>query len=241
MNLKTEAIVLSVQKLRDNSSLVNFYTREVGRSSFLLYGAHGRKHSNCAAYLHPLSVVNIDVNLRNSRPLNTIRELKVADANPELLFNPVKSALSFFMSEVLLQVLRTNERDEILFDFIRNSVLMLNESEKGLGNFHILFLVRLTRFLGFQPDPFSPSQNDFFDLCQVEYTNVRPFHNQFLTPQDASQMRLLLRMNSRNYPLFRFTKGERTETLKRILEYYKIHTESFGEIKSLEVLKEIFE
>ena len=241
MNLKTEAIVLSVQKLRDNSSLVNFYTREVGRSSFLLYGAHGKKHSNCAAYLHPLSVVNIDVNLKNSRPLNAIREMKVADHNPELLFNPVKSALSFFVSEVLLRVLRTNEKDDTMFDFLHHSVLMLNESERGLGNFHILFLIRLSRFLGFQPDSFSPSPTCFFDMRQVEYTNMRPLHSQYLSPEDASRMRRLLRMNNRNYPLFRFTKKEREETLKKILEYYEIHTESFGEIKSLEVLKEIFE
>ena len=42
MFVKTDAIVLSHKKIRDNAALLTLYTEEMGRASFLLYGA-GRK------------------------------------------------------------------------------------------------------------------------------------------------------------------------------------------------------
>ena len=239
MNLKTDAIVLSVNKFKDNASIVDLYTQEAGRTTFLLYGAQSKKHRGSAC-LHPLSMVSIDVNVRNSRELNVISEIKQLEPNPELIFNPVKSALSFFVSEVLLHVLKTNEKDDNLFNFLRNSIATLSESKKGLGNFHILFLIRLSRFLGFQPQREENASYTYFDLLQVEYTNTHPAHSHFLQGREADQMQKLLRMTPFNYAYFRFTKSEREQVINYLLEYYKLHTDSFGEIHSLEVLKEVF-
>ncbi len=239
MNLKTDGIVLSVNKFKDNASIVDLYTHEVGRAAFLLYGTKSKKHKGSAC-LHPLSMVNIDVNIRNNRELNIINEIKQLDPNPELIFNPIKSALSFFVSEVLLHVLKTNEKDDNLFNFVRNSVATLSQSKKGLGNFHILFLIRLSRFLGFQPQREETTHYRYFDLLQAEYTNTLPPHTHFLQRRETGQMQKLLRMTPLNYAYFRFTKAEREQVINYLLEYYKLHTDSFGEIHSLEVLKEVF-
>lgn len=239
MNLKTNAIVLNVNKFKDSASIVDLYTQEVGRASFLLYGTQSKKHKGNAC-LHPLSMVNIDVNIRNNRELNIINEIKQLEPNPELIFNPIKSALSFFISEVLLHVLKTNEKDDNLFNFINNSITALSQSKKGLGNFHILFLIRLSLFLGFQPQQEETTHYHYFDLLQVEYTNLVPPHSHYLQRKEAKQMQKLLRMTPLNYTYFRFTKAEREQVINYLLEYYKLHTDSFGEIHSLEVLKEVF-
>ncbi len=241
MQLKTEAIVLKTQKLKDNASLIHLYTREIGRATFLLYGAQSKRKGNALAFLHPLSIVSIEVNIKNSRELNVIGEIKQEENNMELLFNPIKSSLAFFIAEILLQVLKTNEQDNTLFDFIRASISLLDKENKSLGNFHIVFLLRLSRFLGFQPSIDTPYNSIYFDLKQVEFTSKQPQHQYFLKAHETEKMKLLLRMNYRNFHLFQFSKSERAEAIDRILDYYKIHSQGFGEIKSLYVLKEIFE
>lgn len=241
MQLKTNAIVLKIQKIKDNASLIHLYTQETGRATYLLYGAQSKRKGNALSFLHPLSIVSIDINLRNSRELNIINEIKQEEATMELLFNPIKSSLAFFIAEILLQVLRTNEKDDTLFEFLCQSILKLDRETKNLGNFHIAFLLRLSGFLGFQPSIDTPYTNVYFDLKQMEFTSQKPEHQYFLRSYETEKMKLLLRMNYRNFHLYHFTKSERSEVIDRILQYYKIHTQSFGEIKSLYVLKEIFE
>lgn len=240
MELNTEAIILSINKFKPNASILHLYTREQGRCALLLYGARSKAHGNEAAYLHPLSVVYINATIRNSRELNTIHELKSTENNLELLFNPVKSALAFFIAEILTQVLKTNEKDNTLFDFLCNSIRLLNDNKHNLGNFHILFLVQLSRFLGFRPNPSATPHYAFFDLQQGEYTTNLPTHNHILLPNEATQMQRLLRISPRNFFLFRFTKKEREDTLNKILEFYRIHTDGMREPKSWEVLKDVF-
>ncbi len=241
MQQKTDAIVLKLQKFKDNASILHLYTRELGRTSLILYGAQSKKKGNAIAYLHPLSIISIDVNIRNNKELNVIHEVKEEDSTMDLLFNPIKSAIAFFIAEVLLQVLRTNERDSLLFDFIRNSILILNHETKKLGNFHIAFLLRLSRFLGFQPTIENPLSYSFFDLKQVEFTTRQPTHPHYLRFDDTKKMFIILRMNYRNFHLFQFTKAERSEVIDIILDYYKIHIQNFGTLKSVYVLKELFE
>ncbi|MBO4530261.1 MAG: DNA repair protein RecO [Paludibacteraceae bacterium] len=241
MQLKTDAIVLKIQKFKDNASILHLYTLETGRASYLLYGAQSKKKGNAIAYLHPLSLVNLDVNIRNTRELNIITEIKQEEPTMELLFNPIKSSLAFFIAEILLQVLKTNERDDTLFSFLHHSISQLNHESKSLGNFHIAFLLRLSRFLGFQPSIDTPYNNVYFDMKQAEFTSRQPEHQYFLRSNETDKMKLLLRMNYRNFHLFRFTKAERSEVIDRILQYYRIHTQCMGDIKSLYVLKDIFE
>ena len=142
---------------------------------------------------------------------------------------------------MLSNALRTNESDELLFRFLKESVLRLNEMESGVCNFHIAFLVRLSAFLGFGPNVCDLSGARYFDLVQAEYTERRPPHTQFVGDSDARFLQSLCRMNYRNLRRFRFTKKERNELLDHIVDYYRIHLQGFGELKTLAVLHEVFD
>ena len=241
MTLKTEAIVLSIHKFKENATVVHLFTQENGRMDLLLYGAQSKKKGKSFSFLHPLSIGNIDADIKNSKELNTIKEIKQAAPTLEILFNPIKSTIAFFLAEVLSHALRTNEKDTILFQFIRNSIAGLDAQEKGLGNFHILFLLRLSKFLGFQPTIEEDASYHFFDLQEGELTIHKPIHNHYLRSNEIHQLKQLLRMNQRNMHIFKFSRTERMDLVERILDYYRLHLHGFGDIKSIYVLKEIFD
>jgi DNA repair protein RecO (recombination protein O) len=47
-------------------------------------------------------------------------------------------------------------------------------------------------------------------------------------------------MNYENMQRFRFSGNQRKDIINRILEYYRLHLTNFPEIKSLDVLHEVF-
>lgn len=241
MYVKTDAIVLSHKKFRDNATLLTLYTRELGRATFLLYGAGSKRNGKGYSLLQPLSLLEIESDIRNGRELNIIKELKSSHTLYNSLFDPYKSSILFFLAEVLSQALKTNEQDDLLFQFLQESILRLEEMERGVSNFHIAFLVRLSTLLGFGPNIYDWTEGHFFDFRQAEYTTQRPTHAQFVSSREALFLRTLCRINYRNLFCYRFSKGERKDLLDHIIEYYGIHLQGFGELKTLPVLHEIFD
>ena len=241
MYVKTNAIVLSHKKIRDNAVLLTLYTEELGRESFLLYGAGSKRGGKGFSLLHPLSLLSVEATLKNGKELNVIKEIKCLHPLLDSISNPYKSSILFFLAEMLTNVLRTNESDKLLFQFLQESVLCLNDMERGVCNFHIAFLVRLASLMGFSPNVCDLPDAHYFDLRQGEYTDQRPEHKEFVGDREAQFLRVLCRMNYRNLSCFRFTQRERNDLLERIINYYRIHLQDFRDLKSLDVLREVFD
>jgi len=241
MLTKTKAIVLSNMKFKENTLLLRLYTEEYGRCDYLLFGAQSKKGGKKTAFIQPFSLVQIDAEHRPNKDMQVIKEIKLDTPNNDLLFNPYKNTLALFLSEILIHILRTNEKDEPLFEFLSQSIKYLDLAEKGIANFHIAFLCRLTIFLGFQPNMDKSAGNRYFDFKQATFVDIPPFHKQYLNTTTAQFLDVLMRMNYQNMHLYRFSRDQRAEILDHILEYYRLHTQGMGDLKSLSVLKEVFD
>ena len=107
-------------------------------------------------------------------------------------------------------------------------------------SFHLVFLLRLTRFLGFMPNVETTQPGYYFDLRSSDFTAEQPLHPDFLEPRDAALVPLLMRMRYDNMRFFKFSGADRSRMLEYINLYYRLHLPSFPELKSLAVLKELF-
>ena len=128
---------------------------------------------------------------------------------------------------------------------------MAEESRShGIANFHLVFLMRTTRFLGIYPnlekmESFEQKISQqpkpyWFDLIAGEYSEHQPVHSSCLRPDEAALMPLLFRMDYSTMHVFRFNRQQRQRCLEVLIEYYRIHVPQFPELKSLDVLAEIF-
>ena len=120
------------------------------------------------------------------------------------------------------------------------SVQWLDACNEGFANFHLVFLIRLSRFLGFYPNLENYTEGCYFDLMNACFVHEQPLHGMFLRPQEASHIRLLTRMNYETMHLFSMSRAERSRCLEIICEYYRLHLPDFPELKSLAVLQELF-
>lgn len=236
---KTEGIVLSTSRYSDRYSIVKIFTREFGTASYLLPVSHSKKAKIKGSLFFPLSVLNLEV---EHMPLREIHRLKDAERQfplYDICYNMIKVSIAFFLSEFLLRVLRESDNNGFTFDFVKNSVETLEAADKGVANFHIAFIIGLTRFTGIYPNWENMKNYGYFDLLNGEFRGNVLSHSHFLNREHSAYLIYLQRINYGNMHLFRLSRENRNMILDYLIEYYRLHLYEFPKLKSLEVLREM--
>ncbi len=239
---KTKGIVLHTLKYNDNSIIVDMYTELSGRASFLVSIPRSRKASVKSVLFQPLSFIEFEADYRLNAALFRIKEAKSYYPFSSLPYDPYKSAMALFLAEFLYRAIREEAENHPLFAYLEHSVVWLDECREGFANFHLVFLMRLSRFLGLYPNIEDYHEGDYFDLLNACFTSVRPqLHSSYINAEDAGRFRQLMRMNYETMHLFGMSRAERNRCLLIMNEYYRLHLPDFPILKSLEVLKELFD
>lgn len=236
MNVKTKAIVLSTIKYQEKSLIVKCFTESDGLKSYFIQSAFSTRKSNQKiAYFQPLNLLEIEANHKNKGTLEHIKEVKLAYNYQSISVDFTKNSIVFFLSEVLHHAILEEEKNETLFAFLETSFLWLDTHVTN-PNFHLIFLIELTKFLGFYPQ-LEENDANFFEMIEGVFTSYQGVN--CLSENESILLKKLMELKfddiSKN-----FSKTERQVLLKIILDYYIIHLQGFKKPKSLEVLKEIF-
>lgn len=240
MLVKSQAIVLYRIRYSDADSIVHLYSRDFGRIAYLVAN-HRRNRVVNPAMLQPLSIIEYEAEHKGSRTLQRLKETHSLYTFKGIPSDPAKNGISMFLAEILYRVLNEAEASESLFQYLTQSIELLDQCEQATSNFHLVFLIKLSLFLGFHPNMEENHPNWFFDLQAGCFTPARPPHNAWLTPADARLFAKLMDIRFDNMHLYAFSHRQRTDLLRQILDYYRIHLSDFPEIKSLAVLQECFE
>lgn len=239
---KTVGIVLHTLKYNDKSNIVDMFTKDGGRTSFLVSTPRSRKSAVRSALFQPLTFVELEIDARPNANLYRIQEIKLAYPFQSLPYHPYKSSIAMFLAEFLYRALKEEEANVPLFAYLQHSILWLDTCEnRSFANFHLVFLMRLSRFLGLYPNVDDYTPGCYFDMLNACFTPSVPREGLFLKPDEASRIRILLRMNYDTMHLFAMSRGKRNRCLTIINDYYRLHIPDFPILKSLDVLRELFD
>ncbi|MDL2222908.1 DNA repair protein RecO [Bacteroidales bacterium OttesenSCG-928-M11] len=236
---KTKGIVLCLTNYNDRYSIVRVLTEEFGVLSYLTFKDKGKKAKTSRMLFHPLAALEMEVE-HGKQDIHRLKEAKAFISFPNLLFDPIKSSICLFLAEFLNKTIRDIQPDKFLFNYLLYSLEILELSSKNYTNFHLVFLIRLSQFLGFYPNAEEYCKGMYFDLQKGYFVSHKPFHNHFLNPEDSSALALLLRMNYHNMHCFKLSGSQRYTIINQIIEYYRLHLSYLPEIKSMDILHEIF-
>lgn len=241
MLIKTTAIVLHNIKYGDSKMIVDMFTRAHGRMSFVVSIPKSSKSKLRKQFFQPLSMLSLEYDYRPKVQLQKIRNVALFHPYSSLPFDIDKLTVGMFISEFLYHSLYGEQQNEQMFDYIYDSLQWFDGSPSPTANFHLVFMMRLSLFLGFYPnlDDFVPGC--VFDLRSGSFSSVAPLHSDYLLPDEASQMSLMMRMNYSTMHLFKFTRAQRNRLLDVIVQYYRLHIPGFPEMKSLDVLRNIYD
>ena len=282
MQQTLRGIVLRTVKYGDTSIIVDLFTESHGRMSFMASTSRAKRSVRNVSFWQPLSMVEFSAELLpNGGKLPRPSDVRTYYNYIDLPFSPIKSTLALFLAEFLSAALREEKENTPLYRYIESSLqwLDLADSPASIANFHLAFLMHLSRFIGIYPNldvsgnlnpnlnlnPNSPlsavnsplstvnsplstvhfqlstvNSQLYFDLLAGTYCDRQPSHAHFLRNEEARVLPVLFRMNYPTMHLFRLSRRERQRILHVLNEYYRLHVPGFPELKSLEILQELF-
>lgn len=216
-------------KYRDTSIIASIYTEHQGLQSYIVNGVRSaRSRRNKIALYQPLTLLDLVVYYREGRSINRLSETRCSHPFCSIPLNPKKSAIALFIVEILSKTLKEQTENRQLFDFIWQSILQFDDESYSPENFHLIFLVKLTRFLGFSPG----NSSELFEELKNELDHT------WIQSAEANRMNQLLNSSYQDTP--HLSNQQRINLLNVLLSFYRLNVEQFGLVKSVKVLTQVF-
>lgn len=238
--MKSRGIVLHTLRYSDEQLIADVLTEQQGCVTMMVRISRSKRAAVRHSLFQPLAILDLEWTHRPRANMQRPQSVQVAEPFASLPYDPIKLSIALFVAEVLHHAVRVEQMDEELYRYVEHSVLWLDASTQGYSNFHLLFLLRLTHFLGFLPNVTQAEAGSFFDLRSSCFVLQQPAHPDYLLPVEAQLLPKLLRMRYDTMRFFRFSGADRSRLLEAINTYYRLHLPNFPELKSLAVFRELF-
>ncbi len=236
---KIRGIVLKTTLYSESSVVAQVFTDKFGIQSYMINGVKKPKAKIPMNVLQPLHLLDLVVYHKVNSQIQRISEARPSPVFKSIPYHLIKNTMVQFLNEVLYKSIRQQHSDENLFDFIFNSISWFDEVEKPSSNFHLAFLLKLSRFLGFSPHSQTRSDQKYFDLQEGYFTSIVPLHPYYIQKREADYFLALFTTPFEKINEIFLDNITRRFILDKILVFYRLHTASFGEIKSHHVLEEV--
>lgn len=232
MLVKLKAVVLGQIKYGDNARILKCFTNLYGQQSYLVQGLHRKNATLRPAMLQPLSLLELEAYHRGKGQLERIKEARWLYPYEQVSIDPSRTAQALFLGEVMQRIFKAEEAHEEFFDQLSEWLQQWDQSPAAQPDFHLLLLARVATELGFDPQPLQ--EEAWFDLLEGHYTKEKPLHHHALEPAVAVQWNYLFhgappQLNHKSRNLL----------LDALLNYFRLHLDEFGTIKSLDVVREV--
>ena len=229
MITKTKAICLHTYKYSETSIIAKIFTEKIGICSYIVKGIRSKKSKNKMAAFQPLSLLDLEVSHHPKRDLQFIKDIKIEVPTIQIINSIEKRFVSVFISEVLLKVLIKDDPQPTLFNFIWWKIISLEKAKKTNENYPLIFLIELSKHLGFHP---SNDNNNFpyFNLKTGEFSKIYQDH----TIQGSLKNHLTLLLKNKEITL---SKKDRSVLLNTLIGYYRLHQYNLNNVRSHEIIQ----
>ncbi|MFC2102076.1 DNA repair protein RecO [Bacteroidota bacterium] len=236
---KTRGIVLHSFKYSESSLIVKAFTESFGLQSYMLKGVRSQKAKNKPALFQPLTLLELVVYHKEKTSLHPVKEVRLAIPTHSTASDIRKSSIALFLAELIYRSIREEETNSHLFEFLWNGFIQLDETEDAIADFHLLFSMKLCRFLGFQPQENHSEYNRFFHLREGFFHPLYSSSEDCLDEEQSKWFLKLIKTEMHQLSSLAFPSKIRSILLDKVLLYYRFHLTGFSEIRSREVLRTV--
>jgi len=236
---KSQGLVLHHFNYSESGVIVRVFTREAGLQSFLVQGARKPRAKIRLAMFEPLTMLDIVYYKKDSGSLQFIKEVACHEPYKSIPSNIVKTTVALFLAEMLLAMLNQSESTPSMYDFVRDSLNLLDQTQDSISNFHLVFLMELTKHLGFFPRNNYDERNCYFSLKEGFYLPMEKDGHNCLNKEESLcfwQICSSVVENTTGLPIGSLM---RKVLMGKIIDYYAFHLQGIQEIKSHKVLEAV--
>ena len=233
MLVKTRGIVLNFIKYRETSIITRIYTEALGLQTYIVNSVRQKSTTSRIALFQPFTLLDMVVYASAKGGITRISEYKCSYPYTSISYDIRKSSMLLFLSEMLSYTIKEEEENRPLFEYIYQALIYFDQQDEHFENFHLLFLLQLSFYLGFGPTSGADITSQVaFSSTQLISGRPAIIHFQLF---EEHLDNLLHHPEATQIP-----NGKvRRELLNILIKYYQLHIEKLGEIRSLKVLSEV--
>ena len=242
MVFHTKGIVLRTITYGETSIIALIYTELFGIQSYLVNGVRTNKKSALKGNLfQPASILDMEVYHNELKNLQRIKDARWHHLYQHIFFNVYKNAVAMFMTELLQKVLKQPENNPDLYAFIEDAYIQLDGADSRItANYPCFFAIHLSAFLGSRIQDNYSAENNLLDLQEGRFENRTPTHFFYTEGETAFAISQLLKaLHPQDLDHISLDNATRRQALDAIIQFYTLHVNDFGSMRSLPVLKEI--
>ena len=188
----------------------------------------------------PLWLLEMEVYHKPGRDIQRMKDVRLEVAYTSIPFDIVKQTIALFLAEFLYRSIRVEDYETQLFQFVHSSLSAFDAMHEGVSNFHLWFLLRFSKFVGIFPENNFDNFNCWFNIKTSRFDHTKPHFPERLTSDSSNIIAQLFTVSLDDLSNLKTMGSVRNETLHILMDYYHLHFDSMGNIRSLEILKEIF-
>lgn len=230
---KTRGIVFKNTVFAESSVISKIYTEDFGWQSFMINGVR-KKKSKSSGLVQPLTILEMVIYLKENRSIQKINELKYAYIYKEIPFDIIKSSIGIFMLEVLYKVVAEHEANPALFEFVFDQLIKLDKTQDKIVNYHLYFLLELSKYIGLAPNNNYTDHRNIFDLSEGSFFETAKNHSHLIYPPASKLFHLLLKEDKS----LELNNTDRKELLQALIKYFELHIEGF-KLKTTAIFTEV--
>jgi DNA repair protein RecO (recombination protein O) len=216
---KTRGVVFRFTRYGDTSIIVTIFTEAFGLQTYIVNGVRSKTARSKIALYQPLTLLDLVVYHKENASILRIKEVKCLHPYQHIGPDMRRTCVALFVDEIINKTVKEESHAQELCAFLIDSLIALDTTPQP-ENFHLVFLVQLSRLLGFG----AHTPEDIWGG---------------VSPDAAIDVRLAELLRATYQTPLSFSGAERQELLFLLLRFFSAHQEALGELKSVAVLREV--
>ena len=223
MKIKTPAFVLKTTIFKESSLIIRLFTREKGKSTYIVKAAMRQKSPNKAIY-QQLNEVEIDYSHHPKKQIHPIYSVKLINDWANICADLKKTVLCTTMLEIIDKTFDEDIPDYNTYRVLNSVMNYFNQNEKNLNNAFYYFLLHFLKNNGY--DILNAKKHPTVLRFQQKNPNILEDLNAIFC-LDLSEI-------DKSVSNVRYEKNIMTQFMSEIVKYH------FPDMKSFKVAKDLF-
>ena len=223
MKIKTHAFVLKTTIFKESSLIIRLFTREKGKSTYIVKAAMRQKSPNKAIY-QQLNEVEIDYSHHPKKQIHPVYSVKLVEDWENICTDLKKTVLCTSMLEIIDKSYDEEIPDTKTYDTLKGVMSYFDSNSNNLNNAFYYFILHFLKNSGY--NILSAKKHPIILRFQQKNSNILNDLN-LIFDLDLNEMH-----KSENNP-----KYEKTIMTRFMSELVRYH---FPDVKSFKVAKDLF-
>lgn len=237
---KERGIIVRSFKYGESSLILDILTENSGLKSFIIQSVRKQKSKTSPSSVQLLASVDIDYYDKENTELFQLKEIKSNQLWLSLYSDMRKTSMGMYMAELTKKIINKYENHSDVFELLLHVLYKLENSDHS-WSIHLWYTIQLKSLSGFSLLRRILEEDHYYDILTSQSVRSKPIHGYYFDREMMSLLKTIEDMELEHVEKLNISKNLKNLLLDNIIEYFKVHVHNFSDIKSLSILKTVFE